>query len=149
MPKGYLDFLDDVIGEGSDFRNMFDEMNMGTKVIHGEDKIYTSIYLILSTRKGERLFQPKFGSDLYKAIYEPNTLMFRDLVAHYIKEALSTWEKRITVMRVDVGEIEESEGQNVVPVTIFFVVRGTNITGSYVYPFNVTDRGNLDIEGIG
>lgn len=145
MSLNYLDFLDDVVGCGSDFRNMFDEVGMGTRVVRGEEKIYNSIFLILSTRKGERLFQPKFGSDLYKAIFEPNTLMFEDLVKHYVREALSIWEKRIRVLNVEVGSMSSVDGEYVVPVTIFYVINGTNITGSYVYPFNVSDRGDVEI----
>lgn len=112
-----------------------------TKVTYGEDKIKDSIYTILSTREGERFFQPEFGSKLYKTLFEPNELISRDLMAMYTKEALQKWEKRITVNAV---EVDKEIKDNIVEIKIFYSIRNSNIQGNYVYPFNLNSEGIID-----
>jgi hypothetical protein len=102
--------------------------------------------MILSTRVGERFFMPEFGSRLHEAIFEPNNLVFQDLVDMYVREALAAWEKRITVLDVSVGI--EDEG-NIVPVTITYQITNSNMTGTYIYPFNVKDDGEIDSYDMG
>lgn len=139
------DFKQTVVGSGASLYNMFqtDVRDGKGKMVSmsGEDKIHESIRMILSTRVGERAFIPEFGSRLHLVVFEPNSLIARDLLKMYVKEALATWEKRIDVVDVFVGDIDDS---NSIPITISYKFRNSNIYGSYVYPFNIKD-GNIDV----
>lgn len=61
------------------------------------ETLYQSIYNILNTRRGERLFNPEFGVDLYDELFElvddENALeMFR-----IITEAVERYEPRVAI----------------------------------------------------
>lgn len=139
------EFKRECLGSGISASDMFETTTSDylgrVKVTYGEDKIKDSIYTILSTRIGERFFQPEFGSRLYTTIFEQNELIFRDLVVTYTKEALANWEKRITVNEVVVdSEVED----NIVNVRIFYQIKNSNIRDSYIYPFNLSDNGLIE-----
>ena len=136
------EFLDQYIGRGLSTTNTFDRVKLSTNVITGIDKIQDSIYNILSTKVGERLFLPEFGSRLHTLIFEPNNAIFADLADFYIRDALGKWERRIEV--TDVSILTEQEG-NIVPIEISYRITNSNIYDTYVYPFNKTIYGEPEI----
>jgi hypothetical protein len=139
------EFLEKCIGNGlTSSGDMFSAFK--TKVQEGEDKIHDSIRMILSTRVGERFFVPEFGSKLHLALFEQNDMVSRDLIVYYVTDALEKWEKRISVDDVEVGDETDD---NIVPITILYHIANSNVEGSYVYPFNVGDDGDIEIYSIG
>lgn len=140
-----LDFLDKYIGKGVSLLNTFDYNDRTgeweTNVVSGEGKIHDSLRNILSTRVGERFFIPDFGSRLYEVIYEPNDMIAKDLAIQYTTEAIRNWEKRIELDSVEIGEIDDD---NIVPISIFYHYKNSNVRGSYVYPFNMSETGDLE-----
>lgn len=141
MSNYYGGFTDSFMGRGLDF-SIFDEGTKSSKVAYGEDKIHNSIHMILSTRMGERVFLPDFGSNLHKILFEPNDLIAEDLARIYIEDALSRWERRIIVNAIEMGV---PSGDNVMPIAIYYTLRNTNIEGLYVYPFNIGSDGREQI----
>lgn len=136
------EFLDQYIGKGMSTTKTFDDVHLSTNVITGIDKIQDSIYNILSTKVGERLFLPEFGSRLHMLVFEPNNAIFADLADFYIRDALGKWEKRIQV--TDVSVLTEQEG-NIVPIEISYQITNSNIYDTYVFPFNKTIHGEPEI----
>lgn len=140
------EFMENVIGRGpSAFDTFYTDKrdNLGkTKMLSGEKKIHDSIKTILSTRVGERVFMPQFGSKLYLTLFENNSMIFRDLVEMYVKEALANWEKRVDVDAVQVSGVDDN---NMVNILISYHIKNSNVHGSYVYPFNVSDSGITEI----
>jgi phage baseplate assembly protein W len=72
-----------------------------------EDLIFDSVITILLTKKGQRLFAPTFGSDLWKVLFQPADNATATMAEQYIWEALRLWEPRIQVLDVRAG-IKES-----------------------------------------
>lgn len=140
-----MEAVDNYVGVGIKTPNMFNKISGGIDTNTGQDRINQSIRQILSTPVGTRFFLPSFGSRIFEALFEPNDLIFQDLVTLYIKEALSLWEKRINVISITVGDNQGGD-MNYTPVNILYNIVNTNITGSYVYPLN---RGSYDIGGGG
>ena len=138
------DFLESLSGKGIPVDNIFrSDLRDGlgkTHVVAGFDKINSSIYTILSTRVGERAFMPEFGSKLYRCVFEQDGNIFNDLVRLYTKEALNSWEKRIVVDEVDVSRVKED---STVDIIIYYRIRNSNVSGSYVYPFNLSVTGDV------
>lgn len=120
------------IGRGTLFRNTFSTDTGRVLSNGGADRLHQSIYIILSTAKGERFMVPDFGSNLHLRVFEQNDYILKDLIQLDIREALGKWEPRIEILSIDIDS--EVEG-NTLPVSINYKLKGTNITGNYVYPF--------------
>jgi phage baseplate assembly protein W len=63
---------------------------------------------LLLTRKGERYEQPRFGTDLLNALFEPMTDITEDRIVTTIRDAVSYWLPYITLDNVDV-EFNQSD----------------------------------------
>lgn len=59
--------------------------------------VYQSIDNILKTRKGERVFQPKFGSDISALLFEPMDDITANSILSRLFEAIEVWEHRVIV----------------------------------------------------
>jgi phage baseplate assembly protein W len=68
--------------------------------------IESSIKTILSWPLYQRFFNPYFGSRLWQLLGEPNDLVLHSLVNTFIIEALSYWEKRITILESSIASLE-------------------------------------------
>jgi phage baseplate assembly protein W len=92
-----------------------------------EESVRESIRVILLTRPGEQLMRPEFGGGLEQFLHEPNSLTTRRRMQDLVTDALSRWEKRIVVDRVEVWEVPDSLAQ--VRVEIGYRIRRTGATG--------------------
>lgn len=63
----------------------------------GSQNVRESIQILLSTRLGERLFYPTYGSSLRTYLFAPNTAATRKSIEDAISTALKQWEPRIIV----------------------------------------------------
>lgn len=106
----------------------------------GIDKINQSIHMILSTRPGERMFLPEFGSRLPYLVFEPDDDILHAQLQMYTADALRRWEKRITVTAV---ATEDMPDQNTVSIHIDYIINKSHSKGSYVFPFM---RGGIPLE---
>ncbi|MBS1824048.1 MAG: GPW/gp25 family protein [Acidobacteria bacterium] len=98
-----------------------------------EDKIQQSILIILGTARGERVMRPDFGSRLRELVFAPRNSSTSALAAHYVTQALTTWEPRIDVLRVTATAPDPRNG--VLEISIDYRVRATNSQFNLVYPF--------------
>jgi len=80
------------------------------------EEIRQSVRLILTTRRGERPFRPRFGTDLDRYAFETMDTTTCNLIRQEVVAALQTWEPRIWNIRVEFGPRPE-EGQLVVNVS--------------------------------
>jgi len=71
-----------------------------------ERSVRDSLRLILATRPGEQLMRPDFGAGLDLLLHEPNTLETRRRVRDLVQDSIERWEKRISLDRVEVWEVE-------------------------------------------
>ena len=72
-----------------------------------ETSVTENIKVILLTQPGEQLMRPRYGAGLESLLHEPNTLTTRRRIHERITDALSRWERRISVERIEVLEIPE------------------------------------------
>ena len=70
-----------------------------------EASVRHAIRVILSTRPGEQLMRPEFGAGLDRLLHAPNNLSTRRQIRDWTMSALSRWERRILLDRVDVLEV--------------------------------------------
>jgi uncharacterized protein len=98
-----------------------------------EHRIEESIYLILSTAKGERVMLPDFGCGIHELVFAPNSPGTRTLIVQQVRRALQTWEPRIDVLEV---AVDDSPGEpNLLLIRVGYRIRANNAMGNLVYPF--------------
>ncbi len=103
------------------------------KVAKYEESVRQSIWMILSTAKGERVMRPDFGCGIHDLVFAPNSLGTVGQIISDVRDALIEWEPRIDVL--DVDNIPDSSQPNVILIQINYQVRTTNNIFNLVYPF--------------
>ncbi|MEM7049070.1 MAG: GPW/gp25 family protein [Acidobacteriota bacterium] len=73
----------------------------GIESVRGKALIRQAIYLLLSTRRGERVMRPGYGCDLDRLIFLPNDATTAGLAIHYTRRALEDWEPRVEILSLD------------------------------------------------
>ena len=92
---------------------------------------------LLLTYKGERVFQPSFGTDLPKVLFEPNTLEIKPVIVEIISEAVDFWLPFINLVDIDVITAEDDPNMpHELKITITFSVQPvpgtpTSVSKSY------------------
>jgi len=102
-----------------------------------EQRIEESVYLILSTAKGERVMLPKFGCGIHELVFSPNNSTTLSVVTHMVRETLVEFEPRIDVLDVRVDSVTEQP--NLLLIRVSYRVRSTNAINNLVYPFFITE----------
>ena len=72
-----------------------------------EASVRQSIQVILQTRPGEQLMHPDFGAGLQTFLQESNTLVTRRRLHDRITDALTRWEPRLLIDRVEVETVPD------------------------------------------
>jgi phage baseplate assembly protein W len=85
-----------IFGRGVAFPPHLDSAGMWATSM-GAQNVRESIQILLSTRLGERLMYPAYGSSLRTYLFAPNTAATRRSIEEAIHNALKQWEPRITV----------------------------------------------------
>lgn len=102
-----------------------------------EQRIEESIYLILSTAKGERVMMPDFGCGIHELVFAPNNAMTPTLVVQAVRRALTAYEPRIDVL--EVAAETAPDAPNLLLIRINYRIRANNALGNLVYPFYVRE----------
>jgi uncharacterized protein len=103
-----------------------------------EDHVRQSILLILRTSQGERVMRPDFGTGLNAHVFISNSESSAALLKQDIEAALTRYEPRIDVLRINVAP--DGDNPAVLLIDLLFRIRRTDTTFNLVYPFYL-DRG--------
>jgi phage baseplate assembly protein W len=97
-----------------------------------EESVQQSVWIILSTAKGERVMRPDFGCGIHELVFDTVTASTSGRVVSAVREALLRFEPRI-----DVRDVNVSPGGNgeVLLISVDYEVRATNNVFNLVYPF--------------
>lgn len=125
------------LGTGFSFPINVDETTGKIAESSHENDIKQGIYLILMTRKGERVMRPEFGCDIHKFAFESLDFTIASQMETCIKDALVLFEPRISDIEVSVKEDAKEGGK--VWIGIHYIVRTTNNPYNLVYPFYINE----------
>jgi phage baseplate assembly protein W len=100
-----------------------------------EQRIEESVFLILSTARGERVMLPAFGCGIHDLTFSPNTPGARSAIVDTVRTALVKFEPRIDVLDV----ATETQGENLLLIRINYRIRANNAIGNLVYPFYIRE----------
>ncbi|PZD70869.1 hypothetical protein C1752_08863 [Acaryochloris thomasi RCC1774] len=104
----------------------------GLQLSSEAQKVKESIWLILRTDLGERLYRPNFGCRLSELAFAPMNTDTLLRIRIYVQEALQTWEPRILLdeVRTDTDSIRGR-----VNIVINYRLKSHPDPYSFVYPF--------------
>ena len=109
----------------------------GLSFSKNDQDIEESIWIILSTAKGERVMEPDFGCGIHDYVFTANNPGTRGSIAFEVQTALAEYEPRIELDNVRVESFPGSE--NRLLIRIDYRVRSNNAKHNLVYPFYLTE----------
>lgn len=102
-----------------------------------EEDIQEAIWIILSTAKGERVMHPDFGCGIHEMVFQTINTATLSLIELSVREALTMYEPRIELIKVNVSAEEAQSGKLL--ISLDYRVRSTNNQFNMVYPFYVRE----------
>jgi phage baseplate assembly protein W len=85
---------------------------------------------LLLTFKGERIYQPNFGTDLSRILFQPNLSNLKPLITETITDAVSYWLPYINI--TDIAIVTAEDDPNItyeIKIAISFYVPSALISG--------------------
>jgi phage baseplate assembly protein W len=74
-----------------------------------KDAFSSNLFLLLITEKGERYYEPDYGTNLLKYIFEPNDNLTSSDIEQEIKSTVSLYIPNLTVNRVTFNRSTDSD----------------------------------------
>ena len=102
-----------------------------------EEAINQSIRTILTTRIGERIMEPEFGTRLRALLFNPMDALTVIGIEEVIRYAIEQWEPRVLLGSIDVNADEEN---NVYDISIVYTIK--EIRKSATFRFALASRHN-------
>jgi len=128
------------LGRGWSFPVRLNEKEGTISFSEHEQDVRESIWIILSTSKGERVMRPEFGCGIHDLVFEVINTTTLTEVETQVQEALAFFEPRIDVVQVKaLSPGAGLDGQ--LRISIDYLIRGTNNQLNLVYPFYIQERG--------
>lgn len=121
------------LGIGWKFPPEFNKQNKSVTLVSEEQDIKESLIILMSTRLGERLMQPKYGCDLSILNFEPIDIALINKARSLINYAILYHEPRITLENIDVNTDEMNNG--ILYFNIEYTIRKTNKRNNIVFPY--------------
>lgn len=131
------------LGTGWSFPPSFEKGNYQLELSSEVDNINQSINLILQTPRFSRSLVPKFGSELAGFLFRTANASLKEEIEESIRLTLLNDEPRITVNKVDVKFVKDTE--TLALVSIYYTVKKTNARHNHVFPFSLLEGTNLKV----
>lgn len=96
-------------------------------VVENQFAVKQSIITIINTPKGTRLFEPEFGCDVRRFLFEPMDSQTSTDIKDSVKGSIGRYEPRVEVVDVNVITLEDVDGYN---IDIIYKLRQVNLTDS-------------------
>lgn len=125
------------LGQGFRFPIQVDEITGKMKTSAYEEDIKEAIYIILMTKKGERIMNPDFGCGVHDYAFGTMDYTSLNMMEREVREALTLWEPRITDLNVNLTI--DTEKESCVLINIEYTVRSTNNPYNLVFPFYMNE----------
>ena len=111
----------------------------GIETVDGPASIRQAIFILLTTRPGERVMRPSYGCNLYRLVFSPNDNTTAGLAIHYVRRALQRFEPRIEILRLDASPNRDVEGR--LDIALEYRIRSLGSTDQMSF--------NMDLAGAG
>jgi len=90
-----------------------------------EDLIWSSLLMILGTRKGSRVMLPEFGAGVIDSVFDPNDEVLHDAIRTALQNDVTRWDPRINILEVNVAAGGASGSDEThLQIAVRFSIRG-------------------------
>ncbi len=103
-----------------------------------EDNVRQSIFIILGTAPGERVYRRYFGCQIHQLMFAPNNGATCARAQIYCEVAISKFEPRVSMVKA-VAQPNPDE-PNRIDIRIEYTIAGQNRPRNLVYPFYLRNR---------
>lgn len=124
------------LGRGWSFPPSFDQTSGEVDMLNGTEDIQSSLRILLSTRLGERIMQPKYGCNVDDMIFQALDTTLETEMKNRIEVAILFFEPRIDIEKL---QLTQDELGGLILLSLDYVVRATNTRGNLVYPFYLSE----------
>ena len=134
------------LGVGWKFPPTFNRKSGSVMLVSEEEDIRESLWILLSTRKGERNMLPEFGCNLHHMAFENingNTLA---QLKEMIGTAIRQFEPRVTVNNIEVNTSGTIEG--FLRIDIQYTINKSNQASNMVYPYYILEGADARFRSI-
>ena len=121
------------LGIGWKFPPEFDRQTKSVTLVSEEQDIKESLFILMSTRPGERVLQPEYGCDLSVLNFESINEGLINRASEIIHDAVLHFEPRITLDDVFVSTKNMYDG--ILEISLVYSIRKTNKRNNIVYPY--------------
>ena len=132
----------DFLGKGLRFPVSVN-LNGGVSTSALEENVRQSIFIILGTAPGERIYRSQFGCRIHDLMFAPNNDITAARAEVYCEEAIYKYEPRIE--KLVCRALPHPDQPNRLDVRIEYVIAGKNDKRNLVFPFylkNADDEAN-------
>jgi uncharacterized protein len=133
---------DDFLGKGWSFPPTFIPALQGVEMTEKVEDINRSLHILLTTRVGERIMQPKYGCNMDEMVFEPLSTTIKTIIKDKIRTAILYFEPRIDVTAISMDTTNELEGEIIIEIE--YVVRATNSRFNFVFPYYINEGTELN-----
>ncbi|UOA10685.1 GPW/gp25 family protein [Methylobacter sp. S3L5C] len=112
-------------------------------MLEDEADIASSLEVLLTTARGERVMLPQYGCNLDELVFENLDTRMKTLMADKVESAILYHEPRITLEKVRLTENLELDG--VVLIDIIYRVKTTNSRFNFVFPFYKSEGTDINL----
>ena len=129
------------LGTGWSFPPTFRDGGKQLLMTSQVEDIDKSLEILLSTRVGERIMQPRYGCNTEHLLFEPLDTTLQTFMQDLIETAILYFEPRIDLEKVELVP-EPLEGR--ILISVKYIVKGTNSRNNFVYPFYIEEGININ-----
>jgi phage baseplate assembly protein W len=137
------EITNDFLGRGWSFPPTFNLVQQDVAMTEKMDDIEKSLQILLSTKIGERVMEPKYGCNMDQLIFESLDTTTQTIIIDKVQTAILYFEPRIDAKKIELNTDDELEG--VVLISIEYVVRSTNSRFNFVYPYYINEGTEIEI----
>ena len=131
----------DFVGAGWAFPMGVDARG-GIALARREQELEQAMRLILATYPGERPMRPEFGSRLRDYIFRPASIHTAAELSNEVRKALTRWEPRVDIDKVDV--MVDPEERNKLYIDVTYQIKLENDKRNLVFPFYTIPQDGSD-----
>lgn len=125
------------LGIGWKFPPTFDKETMSVQMVSEEEDIRESLFILLSTKPGERVMLPEYGCNLQSAVFDTINTETINRIRSYVSHAILYFEPRINVEKIDIST--ESEKDGLLLINVEYQITNTNRRSNMVYPYYIIE----------
>ncbi len=105
----------------------------GVDMVSNEIDIEQSLRILLSTKVGERIMEPRYGCDLYTYLFQSISNSRVHLITEVIRTAIIKFEPRIKLIEINMDESDYLDG--VIRIGLDYIIPLTNTRFNLVFPY--------------